>query len=144
MHQSQKLFLPLLLVGGTFVVGCESPATAPTTSQVAGTLKSDQQVALYGPDSITQTGNYTYEAQLLLPYASFQWRVRTCTPTCTGWTPQTGTMVNDFTSDLTEHLTLTCGGIPSHNHFDVMAIGSAFGFPPDTATKTTLLCGQLP
>jgi hypothetical protein len=133
------------------VLGFGSPAYATPTA------------TLYGPSSITSTGNYTYTGQFLVSYAWFLWYVRTCnTPSvdaCTNtWIQQWGNSQDQFTQTLTEHLTYTCPpegpaaakGIrsiippPGHTYYQVKFTAGGFGQPAQTVYKVTDLCGAGP
>jgi hypothetical protein len=117
---------------------------------------------LYGPSSISQTGNYTYTASYVAPYAYFQWATRNCetatVETCTTtWIQAWGVPVDQFTQTLTVHLVYTCPPgeaapakgmgpmrpTPTYT-FQVRVIASAFGQPPFTSYQVTNLCGSQP
>jgi hypothetical protein len=115
-------------------------------------------LAVYGPDSISASGNYTYYAYFDALYPSFQWATRTCNTasvdTCTTtWSTAIGTYYNPGAESLTEYLTArTCstGGQAAKLHsanvigtvytYQVRVIASGFAQPAQTVYKVTNLC----
>jgi len=132
MHRARRVLRWSVIMAVLAAVGFASPASAAAT------------VNLWGPDSITSTGNYTYTASYLAPYASFQWATRSCATatvdSCTtAWTVAFGSYRDQFSETLTRYLTYTCplSLKPTVNTYQVRVIGS-----PDCNRKlapTTML-----
>jgi hypothetical protein len=153
---AKRAALVLLIGGATALAAACSKETAgdPTAPQDPGGRLTINTVTLtlYGPDSITATGNYSYVANFSSPYPSFQWFARKCASLtvsacdATGpvWTElYSGIEANGYSQTYTTGLVPDCTGMGTKS-YQVRVTASGFAQGPQTKYKATKLCAELP
>jgi hypothetical protein len=144
-------FAALLALSGTIALlqtGCTTEPTSADTAVIPhdGGPAFVNTLSVFGPDSITATGNYRYTAYWSVVYPQLFWYTRTCSTltvaSCTGTWAQALDVSYDGSGhyNLTRHLIKDCTGGGTKS-FQNKVVGSGFGIPAQTVYKVTKLCG---
>lgn len=124
---------------------CSSEPTSADITAAPGLAAHSGHIFMSGPTAITTAGTYTYQAYAGLLYPTFAlWGFRACNTSAisvctTAWTAVQGTWIDDHTQRITRNLTPDCG-FNGKKAYQVRAIASGSGHPPDTAYFVTKRC----